>query len=70
MAISPDARISPLADIEASVRGTRLDVGAGSVIDSFVKIKPVGGVGDVTIGARCFLNSGVVVYSGNGVTLG
>jgi virginiamycin A acetyltransferase len=70
LVVAPDARISPLAEIEESVRGTRIEIGAGCVIDAFVKIKPAGGDGDVVIGARCYLNSGVVVYSGNGVTLG
>jgi virginiamycin A acetyltransferase len=68
--IAPDARVSRLAEIEDSVRGTRIEIGPGSVVDSFVKIKPVGGSADVVLGARCFLNSGVVIYSGNGVTLG
>lgn len=68
--IHPSARVSSLADIEDSVRGTRIVVGPNSVIDSFVKIKPVGGSGDVIIGAGCYLNSGVVIYSGNGVRIG
>ena len=68
--IAPDARVSPLAEIEESVRGTRIEIGPGTVVDSFVKIKPVGGSADVVIGSSCFLNSGTVVYSGNGVTLG
>jgi len=68
--IDPTARVSPLADIEASVRGTRIVVGARSAIDAFVKIKPAGGVGDVVIGADCAINSGTVIYTGNGVTIG
>ena len=68
--ISPEARISPLADIEDSVRGTRIVVAAGAVIDAFVKIKPAGGTGDVVIGARSVINSGCVIYSGNGVSIG
>jgi virginiamycin A acetyltransferase len=68
--IAPDAQVSALAEIEESVRGTRIEIGPRTVIDSFVKIKPVGGSADVVIGAHCFLNSGTVVYSGNGVTLG
>lgn len=68
--ISPTANISPHADIEASIRGTRIIVGDASVIDSFVKIKPAGGTGDVIIGARVMLNSGCVIYTGNGVTIG
>lgn len=66
----PTARISPLADIEESVRGTVVRVGAESVIDAFVKVKPAGGIGDVVIGARTVINSGCVIYSGNGVTIG
>jgi virginiamycin A acetyltransferase len=68
--IHPDARISALADIEASVRGSRIVIGAHSMIDSFVKIKPVGGSGDVTIGTRSYINSGCVLYSGNGIEIG
>jgi len=68
--IHPGARVSALADIEDSVRGTRIVVGARSMIDSFVKIKPVGGSGDVVIGQDCAINSGCVIYSGNGVVMG
>lgn len=68
--IDPTARVSPLADIEDSVRGTRIVVGAHSVIDSFVKFKPAGGCGDVVIGEWCVLNSGCVLYTGNGITIG
>jgi len=68
--IDPTAKVSPLADLEDSVRGTRLVVGPNAVIDSFVKIKPVGGSGDVLIGERTYVNSGTVIYSGNGVTIG
>lgn len=64
------ARISKFADIEESTRGTRIVVGDGVVIDSFVKIKPVGGSGDVIIGAHSFINSGCVLYSGNGIRIG
>lgn len=68
--VDPTARISPLADIETSVRGTRTVIGARTMIDAFVKIKPVGGSGDVIIGEDCAINSGTVIYSGNGVTIG
>jgi acetyltransferase-like isoleucine patch superfamily enzyme len=68
--IHPEARISPLADIEDSVRGSRIVIGANSVIDSFVKLKPVGGLGDVVIGAHTYINSGCVLYSGNGIEIG
>jgi len=68
--ISPLARVSPLADIEASSRGNHVSVGDGAVIDSFVKIKFAGGAGDVEIGAGCYLNAGVTIYSGHGVRLG
>lgn len=68
--IHPTARVSPLADIEDSVRGTRIEVGEHSVIDSFVKVKPAGGVGDVIIGAWSVINSGCVLYTGNGLKIG
>jgi acetyltransferase-like isoleucine patch superfamily enzyme len=68
--IHPLARVSPMADIEDSVRGTRICVGAHAVIDSFVKIKPAGGSGDVTIGQHSVINSGCVLYTGNGIVIG
>jgi acetyltransferase-like isoleucine patch superfamily enzyme len=68
--ISPTARVSPLADIEDSTRGTPIEIGDEAVIDSFVKIKPAGGAGAVRIGARTVINSGTVIYSGNGVSIG
>lgn len=68
--ISKEARISPLADIEDSVRGSRIIIGRGTVVDSFVRIKPVGGMGDVEIGENVHVNSGTVIFSGNGVKIG
>jgi acetyltransferase-like isoleucine patch superfamily enzyme len=68
--ISDRAKISPLADIEDSVRGTKIIVEAGVRIDSFVKIKPVGGLGEIRIGEGSYINSGTVIYSGNGVDIG
>ncbi len=68
--ISSSARISPLADLEDSVRGSRLVIEDDVFIDAFVKIKFAGGTGDVRIGRGTYLNSGVVIYSGNGVTIG
>lgn len=68
--IAPSAKISALADIELSVRNTRVYVGEDSMIDSFVKIKPAGGSGDVHIGNRTYLNSGCVLYSGHGISIG
>jgi len=68
--IAPSAKVSPLADIEDSVRGTLISIGEQSVIDSFVKIKPAGGNGDVVIGRHVVVNSGCVIYTGNGLTIG
>jgi acetyltransferase-like isoleucine patch superfamily enzyme len=68
--ISDKARVSPLADLEDSVRGSRIVVEDGAVIDAFVKIKPAGGSGDVVIGPGSVINSGCVIYTGNGVRLG
>lgn len=70
LSIHPTAKISPLADIEMSSRGTLIQIGENSFIDSFVKIKPAGGMGDLIIGTNCFINSGCVIYTGNGVKIG
>jgi acetyltransferase-like isoleucine patch superfamily enzyme len=68
--LSPEAILSPLADIETSSRGSRLVIGPGTMIDAFVKVKFAGGAGDIRIGARCAINSGTVLYSGNGIEMG
>lgn len=68
--IAPSAKISKLADIEDSVRGSEIVVGEHSVIDSFVKIKPAGGNGNLIIGHHVFINSGCVFYTGHGITIG
>ena len=68
--VADSARVSPLADIEDSQRGCRIELADGVVIDSFVKIKPAGGAGDVTIGQNSVVNSGCVIYTGNGVRIG
>ncbi len=68
--ISPTAKISPLADIEDSTRGTKIVIEDGVTIDAFVKIKPAGGNGDVLIGAGSFINSGCVLYTGHGIRIG
>lgn len=70
LVIHPEARVSALADIEDSVRGSRIEIGEGSVIDSFVKIKPAGGSGDLRIGRYSVINSGCVLYTGNGLIIG
>jgi acetyltransferase-like isoleucine patch superfamily enzyme len=68
--IAPTARVSQLADIEDSTRGTRIVIEDHAVIDSFVKIKPAGGDGDVVIGRSSVINSGCVLYTGNGIRIG
>lgn len=68
--IHPTARVSALADVEDSVRGSRIRIGAHSVIDSFVKVKPAGGGGDLLIGEHVAINSGCVLYTGNGIRIG
>jgi virginiamycin A acetyltransferase len=68
--ISEQARISRLADIEDSVKGSKIIIEQDVAIDAFVKIKPAGGSGDITIGAGSYINSGTVIYSGNGVRIG
>ena len=68
--IAPGARVSPMADIEDSTRGSKITIEDGAVIDSFVKIKFAGGDGDIVIGRNAVVNSGCVIYSGHGVVLG
>lgn len=68
--IDPTAKISQLADIEPSARGTLIRIGPRTMIDSFVKIKPAGGSGEVVIGEDCAINSGTVLYTGNGIRIG
>ncbi|RPI70581.1 MAG: acyltransferase [Desulfobacteraceae bacterium] len=68
--IADSATISKMADIEESVKGTKIIIGPFVRVDSFVKIKPVGGLGDIVIGDHTYINSGTVIYSGNGVRIG
>ncbi|MDB4902482.1 MAG: putative acetyltransferase protein [Mucilaginibacter sp.] len=68
--IAITAKISPFCDIETSSRGSKLIVSENVTIDSFVKIKFVGGLGNIEIGDRSFINSGCVLYSGNGIKIG
>ena len=68
--IDPTARISSMADLETTQRGSTLVIGAGSMIDSFVKVKFAGGSGDVVIGRNSYINAGTAIYSGNGVRIG
>jgi virginiamycin A acetyltransferase len=68
--IDESANISKLADIEDSVRGSIITISANCMIDSFVKIKPVGGKGNFYIGENSHINSGCVLYTGNGILIG
>jgi virginiamycin A acetyltransferase len=68
--ISTNANISKLCDIEESSKGSQLIIADGVMIDSFVKIKFTGGSGNIEIGRNSFINSGCVLYSGNGITIG
>ena len=68
--ICESAMISRFADIEISVKGSKLIVGNNVLIDAFVKIKFAGGVGDIIIGSDSYINSGCVLYSGNGIIIG
>ncbi|MEI9963406.1 MAG: acyltransferase [Caulobacteraceae bacterium] len=47
-----------------------MEIGPRVVVDSFVKIKPAGGSGALVIGADSVINSGTVIYTGNGVMIG
>ena len=65
-----NSKVSNLASIEISSRGTDTVIGAFSAIDDFVKIKHVGGIGNIVIGEYVYINSGTVLYSGNGIEIG
>lgn len=68
--IHETASVSKLADIEDSVIGSLIKIGPYSVVDSFVKIKPAGGSGNIVMGENSILNSGCVLYVGNGIIIG
>lgn len=68
--IHPTAAVSHLADIEPSELGSSIIISEFSVVDSFVKVKPAGGLGDFILGPRSYINSGCVIYTGNGVNIG
>jgi virginiamycin A acetyltransferase len=68
--IAASARISHLAEIEDSIRGSRIVIEDDVVIDAFVKLKASGGSGDVLIGRGTVINSGCVLYTGNGISIG
>jgi len=68
--IAKSAIISKFSDIEDSVRGSIIDIKDNVTIDSFVKIKPVGGMGNLIIDKGAYINSGTVIYTGNGVHIG
>lgn len=68
--ISQSAIISKMVDIEDSIKGTKIIIEDGVHIDSFVKIKCAGGVGDICIAKNSYINSCTVMYSGNGINIG
>ena len=70
IAISSTARISKMADIEASTMGSHIEICDNVYIDSFVKIKAAGGLGSIYIGRNAYINSGTVLYYGNGIFIG
>jgi acetyltransferase-like isoleucine patch superfamily enzyme len=68
--ISKSAKISSLSDLETSTKGSIIQIGDNCMIDSFVKMKFAGGNGNIIIGNECYINSGNVLYSGHGITMG
>jgi virginiamycin A acetyltransferase len=68
--LHPSAYVSDLADIENSIKGSIISIGEDSYVDSFVKIKAAGGLGNISIGKSTYINSGTVIYIGNGVFIG
>jgi virginiamycin A acetyltransferase len=68
--IHESVKIGKLTSIETSVKDSILSIGPHSVIDDFVKIKFVGGIGNIEIGDNTYVNSGTVLYSSNGIKIG
>ena len=68
--IHPTAVVSPDARIHPSTRGTRIVIGAHSVIYDFAVIRAVGGTGDIIIGEHCHINPHCTLFSGSGIRLG
>lgn len=64
------AIISEHALIDHSRKGTQIIVGARCQIDAFVRIKCAGGTANIVMGHDTYINSGTVMYSGNGITIG
>ena len=63
-------KLGNFTSIEVSTKNTDTIVGENCVFDDFVKIKHVGGSGNIIIGNYVYLNSGCVLYSGNGIKIG
>ncbi len=68
--ISQSAVVSKLADIEVSSRGSIIEIGENCFIDSFVKFKFAGGLGNIVLNDNVHVNSGCVLYSGNSISIG
>lgn len=68
--IGEDVEIGELVSVIPSERNSKLVIGDHSRIYDMVVIRFVGGDADVVLGEHCFLNSGTVIYSGNGVKFG
>ena len=68
--IDDTAKVSENCDIEESEKGSVIEIGGFSNIDSFVKIKPTGGSGNIKVGKRVHINSCCVLYSENGILIG
>jgi len=50
LTIHPTVQVAETAIITASIKGTRIGIGAHTEIYDYVVIKPVGGGGDIIIG--------------------
>ena len=68
--ISTKAKIASTVIIDESTKNTRTLIADYAVLDDYIKIKHVGGCGDVIIGEGVYLNSFTILYSGNGICIG
>lgn len=68
--ISHNASVNKLVDIEVSSLGSVVEIGENCFIDSFVKFKFAGGLGNIVLNQNVHVNSGCVFYSGHGIYVG
>lgn len=68
--IHPSAVVEPDVRIFPSVRGSRLVVGKDCLLESFLVIRFVGGMGNIVLGENSRVGSFSTLLSGHGISIG